>query len=234
MGRRRDLEVLEQAARSARRKGAVALVSGEAGVGKTVLLTRCADALRAQGSTVVTGRCPDDAGVPAAWAWTEALGQLARVLPPERVGPLSALIDPGDDESAWSQDLPLWELPGCAYHWNRPVAWLDEDHLVVGGLGDDEQQLVPGARAFRLGRDGSGTVPEEVAAFGGPEGRFFAANGLLFSTSETGTDIRDPATGARTGTLAGFRPTHHDLARGELIEATTSGLRRFRTADAAA
>ncbi|MFJ3841698.1 BTAD domain-containing putative transcriptional regulator [Streptomyces sp. NPDC090054] len=94
VGRRRELEVLEQAARAGLGGGAVALVAGEGGAGKTALLARFADSLRERGWTVVTGRCPDDAGVPAAWAWTEALGELARLLPPERVGPLSTLIDP--------------------------------------------------------------------------------------------------------------------------------------------
>ncbi|MFB6810360.1 AAA family ATPase [Streptomyces sp. NPDC056387] len=94
VGRRRELEVLERAARAALGGGASALVAGEGGAGKTALLARFADSLRARGWTVVAGRCPDDAGVPAAWAWTEALGELARLLPPERVGPLSRLIDP--------------------------------------------------------------------------------------------------------------------------------------------
>ncbi|MFF2191801.1 ATP-binding protein [Streptomyces sp. NPDC058157] len=94
VGRRRELGVLEQAAGAARGGGAVALVAGEGGAGKTALLARFADSLRERGWTVVAGRCPDDAGVPAAWAWTEALGELARLLPPEHVGPLSTLIDP--------------------------------------------------------------------------------------------------------------------------------------------
>ncbi|MFD7256613.1 BTAD domain-containing putative transcriptional regulator [Streptomyces sp. NPDC059874] len=94
VGRRRELEVLERAAEAGLGGGAVALVAGEGGAGKTALLARFADSLRARGWTVVAGRCPDDAGVPAAWAWTEALGELACLLPPEHVGPLSTLIDP--------------------------------------------------------------------------------------------------------------------------------------------
>ncbi|MFD6109789.1 BTAD domain-containing putative transcriptional regulator [Streptomyces yangpuensis] len=94
VGRRRELEVLERAAGAGLGGGAVALVAGEGGAGKTALLARFADSLRARGWTVVAGRCPDDAGVPAAWAWAEALGELARLLPPEHVGPLSTLIDP--------------------------------------------------------------------------------------------------------------------------------------------
>ncbi|MGW7100114.1 hypothetical protein [Streptomyces sp. NPDC054838] len=53
----------------------------------------------------------------------------------------------------------------CDYYWDRPVVWLVEEHLVVGGLGDDEDELLPGARVFLLGRDHGGSVLEEVATF---------------------------------------------------------------------
>ncbi|MEV5380878.1 BTAD domain-containing putative transcriptional regulator [Streptomyces nondiastaticus] len=96
VGRQREWEVLERAAEAGLRGGAVALVAGEGGAGKTALLARFAASLRTRGWTVVSGRCPDDAGVPAAWAWAEALGELARIHPPERVGPLAALLDPLD------------------------------------------------------------------------------------------------------------------------------------------
>ncbi|MFD4137200.1 hypothetical protein [Streptomyces goshikiensis] len=139
-----------------------------------------------------------------------------------------------DGESAWPRDTDQWQLPGCDYYWNRPVVWLDDDRLIVGGLGDDDDELVPGARVFLLGRGPSETLLEEVSTFGGPEGRFFAADGLLFSSAESGLHIWDPATGTRLGTLAGFRPTHHDSSRGELLELSPIGLRRWSTAHATA
>lgn len=95
VGRERELGSLAAAAGAALRSGAVALVSGEAGAGKSSLLECFSAGLRAQGWTVVEGRCPDDEGAPAAWAWAQALGRLASVLPPEPVGPLAALITPG-------------------------------------------------------------------------------------------------------------------------------------------
>ncbi|MFE3283857.1 hypothetical protein ACFXJJ_12140, partial [Streptomyces sp. NPDC059233] len=55
----------------------------------------------------------------------------------------------------------------------------------------------------------------EVATFGGPDGRFFAADGLLYSSSQAGLEFWDPISGSRLGSLAGLRPAHHDLARGE-------------------
>ncbi|WP_435848867.1 ATP-binding protein [Streptomyces lavendulae] len=94
VGRRHELGVLAEAARAALRGGAAALVAGEGGAGKSSLLDRCAAALRSEGWNVVVGRCPDGPGVPAAWAWVEALRDLAGATPPEHVGPLSALLDP--------------------------------------------------------------------------------------------------------------------------------------------
>ncbi|MFD3466199.1 hypothetical protein ACFWWM_07505 [Streptomyces sp. NPDC058682] len=142
-----------------------------------------------------------------------------------------------EGEQAWAGDIGWAGLPACAYYWDRSVVWLDEDRLVLEGLGDDDVELAPGARVFDLGRREAGGPggtgePAEIAAFGGPKGRFFAADGLLFSSSESGFEIWNPTTGTRLGALAGFRPTHHDHARGELIELSTIGLRRWRTADA--
>ncbi|MGW2272570.1 hypothetical protein [Streptomyces yangpuensis] len=63
-------------------------------------------------------------------------------------------------------------------------------------LGEDDEAMVPGARVFDVtrivdhGRYGSG--PDETSTFGGPEGRFFAADGLLFSSGGPGLEIWDP------------------------------------------
>lgn len=55
--------------------GAV-LVTGEAGIGKTALLTRFAHEVTADGGTVVWGAGWDDAQAPAWWPWTQALRAL--------------------------------------------------------------------------------------------------------------------------------------------------------------
>ena len=49
------------------------LVIGEAGIGKTTLLTRFASRVRADGGTVVWGTCWDGDQAPAWWPWTQAL-----------------------------------------------------------------------------------------------------------------------------------------------------------------
>src|SRR5687767_7169570 len=53
----------------------VVLVTGEAGIGKTALLTRFAGDVARRGATVVWGTCWDDQA-PAWWPWTQALRAL--------------------------------------------------------------------------------------------------------------------------------------------------------------
>ncbi|WP_203905438.1 ATP-binding protein [Virgisporangium aliadipatigenens] len=54
----------------------LALVTGEAGIGKTALLNRFADDVAGQGATVGWGGCWDGDQAPAWWPWTQALRAL--------------------------------------------------------------------------------------------------------------------------------------------------------------
>ena len=92
VGRDDELRALDEAARAARTGGGVVLVTGEAGAGKSALLSRYQRRLREQGWTVVVGRCPEFDGAPSAWAWVEALGALARRTPPADPDALGALL----------------------------------------------------------------------------------------------------------------------------------------------
>jgi class 3 adenylate cyclase/tetratricopeptide (TPR) repeat protein len=58
----------------------LALISGEAGVGKTRLATHLALQVREQGATVLYGRCDEDLGVPYQ-PWGQALGYLVAEAP---------------------------------------------------------------------------------------------------------------------------------------------------------
>jgi class 3 adenylate cyclase/tetratricopeptide (TPR) repeat protein len=58
----------------------LALISGEAGVGKTRLATHLALQVREEGATVLYGRCDEDLGVPYQ-PWGQALGYLVREAP---------------------------------------------------------------------------------------------------------------------------------------------------------
>jgi predicted ATPase len=58
----------------------LALISGEAGVGKTRLATQMALRVRGDGATVLYGRCDEDLSVPYQ-PWAQALGHLVREAP---------------------------------------------------------------------------------------------------------------------------------------------------------
>ncbi|MFI9554466.1 BTAD domain-containing putative transcriptional regulator [Nonomuraea endophytica] len=83
VGRAAELEALLRAAASVRDGGpGVALVSGEAGLGKTSLLRRLHDRLAGDGWLVAAGSSPRAEGVPPAWAWGEILRAVAAHAPP--------------------------------------------------------------------------------------------------------------------------------------------------------
>ncbi|MFC8435711.1 BTAD domain-containing putative transcriptional regulator [Streptomyces sp. NPDC057253] len=96
VGRADELRALGSAARVARQGGGLVLVTGEAGAGKSALFGRFAGRLREEGWTVVVGRCPEHEGAPPAWAWVEALGSLARLVPPARPAEVAALLHDPD------------------------------------------------------------------------------------------------------------------------------------------
>ncbi|MEU3771893.1 BTAD domain-containing putative transcriptional regulator [Streptomyces sp. NPDC032472] len=90
VGRDAELAALEAAARRVGGGGpGVVLVTGEAGVGKTALLGRFRERLQDEGWLVAVGRNTDTEGAPPAWAWAEALREVAAVTPP---GPGAAAV----------------------------------------------------------------------------------------------------------------------------------------------
>ncbi|MEU8421207.1 BTAD domain-containing putative transcriptional regulator [Micromonospora sp. NPDC048835] len=101
VGRETELTALREAAADTVASGPrVALLSGEAGAGKTRLLTRFREELSAHGWLVTVGRCPEVEGAPPAWAWVEALRRLAEQAPPgDLASPLAPLLG-GEDGAA--------------------------------------------------------------------------------------------------------------------------------------
>ncbi|MFD9958300.1 BTAD domain-containing putative transcriptional regulator [Amycolatopsis sp. NPDC058986] len=79
VGRDGEIADLRAAAATAKAHGklSLALVSGEAGSGKTTLAEAFGERLAAEGWTTVWGRNPEHAGAPTAWPWTELLAALA-------------------------------------------------------------------------------------------------------------------------------------------------------------
>lgn len=94
VGRQSELGRLRALAGTARRSGGIGLITGEAGLGKSSLLARMRGELVADGWTVAVGRCPEVDGAPSAWAWAEALGQLAERHPPDDPDEVAPLLRP--------------------------------------------------------------------------------------------------------------------------------------------
>lgn len=84
VGRDAELaQLVDAAGRAAASGPSVALVSGEAGLGKSALLRVFGAHLERTGWTVAFGRTTEAEGAPPAWAWVEALTTLAREVPPQ-------------------------------------------------------------------------------------------------------------------------------------------------------
>jgi hypothetical protein len=100
------------------------------------------------------------------------------------------------------------------YLWDTPMCWTDDEHLVVWGIGPDDEIMVPGVRVF------DPLTGHEVRAFAGPtgSGALFSAGSVLFSADPGGLTRWDLSTGERTGTVPGFVPAHHHPAGRELVE----------------
>ena len=140
-------------------------------------------------------------------------------------------------ENVWESEDGQTRVDICPRddYWNGPFAWIDEERVAVGGLGDDDIRMVPGARVFDVSARGqpgqrwrSGwECAHEVNAFAGPAGLFFSDGKWLFSSDETGLSRWDPATGERTGHLADFRPSHHHRGARELVELRGAQLERL-------
>lgn len=95
VGREAELELLVSAADRAIASGpGLALVTGEAGLGKSALLGAFGEHLERTGWLVAFGRNTDAEGAPPAWAWVEALRTVAGELPPSKsaLGVLAPLL----------------------------------------------------------------------------------------------------------------------------------------------
>ncbi|MGW4961982.1 BTAD domain-containing putative transcriptional regulator [Nonomuraea sp. NPDC004186] len=117
-GRDRQLaELTALAARAADAGLSLAAVSGEPGIGKTLLLeefgTHCAARL---GQLVLRGRCHDAEGTPPLWPWIQVLEALEHHCPPPDRQALAGLLDAG---------TPAGPADGMLFQRNQAMArWL--------------------------------------------------------------------------------------------------------------
>ncbi|NJP94196.1 AAA family ATPase [Nonomuraea sp. FMUSA5-5] len=63
--------------------GGLVLVTGEAGIGKTTLVTSTVGEARRRGALVVAGACWDAGGAPGYWPWVQVIRALRRTAEPE-------------------------------------------------------------------------------------------------------------------------------------------------------
>jgi hypothetical protein len=155
--------------------------------------------------------------------------------------PTTWSLDLWTSENVWeSEDGPTRKAI-CArdYYWDHALAWLDDNRIAVGGLGDGDKDMIDGARIFDVSLPGSGGVrwradwpwPREVTAFAGPTGSFFSDGQRLFSSDQNGLSRWDVNDGSLTGFLDGFKPTHHHRGARELVQVVDDILVRWTTDD---
>ncbi|MFE2268872.1 ATP-binding protein [Streptomyces lavendulae] len=156
VGRGAELARLGGVARGALDGGpAVALVTGEAGLGKSALLRRFGARLSADGWLVAVGRTTDAEGAPPAWPWVEALRTVAGAVAPGPgaaavLAPLLGEAEPAPPPPGGDVAAGRFRLHRAVWRWlaeaarQRPVAivlddlhWADHETLaLLAGLAD--------------------------------------------------------------------------------------------------
>jgi DNA-binding SARP family transcriptional activator len=176
VGREAQLSALVTAATGAATDGArIALVTGEAGLGKSTLLEHLGRRLERDGWLIAVGRCPEVDSAPPAWAWTEALRAVAATTSPgEFADDLTPLLTDTETVNA-DATAGRFRLRQAVWKWltavamERPVAvvlddlhWADATtlELLGGGLGLRAPILV--VAAYRA--DESGHLTETLAS----------------------------------------------------------------------
>jgi len=100
VGRDAALAVLRDALDGAPRgRGGVALLAGEAGIGKTALAAALAGQAAGEGAWVLWGQCWQGEAVPAYWPWVQVLRAAAEASPAAELGDAARLL-PGADAGA--------------------------------------------------------------------------------------------------------------------------------------
>jgi len=141
--------------------------------------------------------------------------------------------------SAWLSTNP-WESESGAslrhvlsrgYYWDHGFCWIDNHRIAVEGIGEDDDEIIPGVRIFDLSQidNSNPRFPHarETAAFAGPTGRLFADGDRLFSSDAEGLAVWNTSEGALTGRIADFTPTIQCIGGRTLSEAKGSTIRRW-------
>ena len=134
-------------------------------------------------------------------------------------------IDRWLDDNVWESEdgASRRELCVRSYYWDGPLCWLDDAHLAVWGLGDDDP-LLPAVRIFDVR---SGT---EDRWFPGPQGDLVFDRVLIALDGERGSSVWNLENGARLLHDAAPAPLRYHpsaktfLSFGQDPELTTSRL----------
>jgi hypothetical protein len=141
------------------------------------------------------------------------------------------------DSNVWESEDGLSKLDICArdYYWDRAVCWIDDRRLAIGGIGEDDEDMVNGVRVFDITLPGTASPgsredwrwPLEIATLLGPAGLFFSDGTSLFSAADDGLSRWDLGSGAKTGQLTEFKPTRYHRGARELIQIVNNTLLRW-------
>lgn len=147
-------------------------------------------------------------------------------------------------DNVWeSEDGPSWR-PLCAraYYWDQGMTWLDDHRVAIGGIGDDDDDMIEGVRIFDISVSGSGSPSvyfsrawpqaRELTSFAGPAGSFFGEGQRFFSSDESGLSRWDVSSGCRTGYVEGFKPKYYHRGTCELVQLFQDRLVRCKIGDA--
>ena len=131
-------------------------------------------------------------------------------------------------DNAWESEDGPTRRDTCArdYYWDHSMTWLDDHRIAIGGLGEDDNVMIDGARVFDVALSGNAggrwradwTWSRELIAFAGPVGKFFSDGKCLFSSDVNGLSRWDVNDGSCTGHFPGFQPTHHHKSANELAQ----------------
>lgn len=148
-------------------------------------------------------------------------------------------VDRWLSENVWESEDGATKRDVCArtWYWDHGVAWLNEETVAIGGIGDDDDKIVDGARVVDITSTGPAS-PEwrsdwewarEIISFAGPSGRFFSDGKWLYSGAKSGLSKWDPKSGTRFCHIDDFHPTHHHLGAGELAQLSGGAVLRWNT-----
>lgn len=113
--------------------GGLVLVTGEAGIGKTTLVTGLADDARRRGALVLAGACWDSDSAPGYWPWVQVVRALRRELPEEEwaradTATLSALLGEAAGSDGFRLHDAVTTALAAAAHDRPVVVVLDDLH----------------------------------------------------------------------------------------------------------